>query len=1150
MELNKIQSSGSWGKAADDLNQNFSKVNNAVEEVKNATTRNKGYFSSDTELKSAFPSANVGDIAYVGSAYPYQTWAWDGSAWKKKNDAGGEESVNLGDYYTKEETNEKLAEADAKLSELGSKIDSETTRAQQAESALSKSISDEIARAKEAEEELENSVNANRYGYNVTVNGLKGGIHNIETAIKDVPSKFRMLGQKITFRTENGDWVTYHNESLSLYNYENVNDWIQEVGISSVQGDVNITNAPDYEDLTEAKDGTIKFADKEYSKDSFSGLGRVYLRKNIVDGVNVLTQDMISKPNTIYIIQYDYDLQGTEITIPENCVLKFNGGSISGASTVTGQNTIIDAGLVKIFGTDVAIAGSWNVTEAYPEWFGAKGDGVSDDTKAIKLSGKFGVNSTMVFQQKTYIVNVIQGIDNSQRHILFGLKTSHIKGNGAIIRLGDNNNCDLRNHKGFGSLFNIQSQESLVVENLTIDFNYAQNPIYQTEGRSQSVQENTQQNAFCIRDIKNVIIDSCTFIEHSGTNCIDWLMYDRWADGDMYVRVSNCKFLKCGKVSYYDNNGTIETAAHDVSTCALHYRTHNKTYKYKLDFFNNYIEGVGINAYNALECSSTELNFSDNIVEGFKYCVMPCAYVDHMNVMIANNKFLKTGCPISIWDRGYEEEVSIIDSFDNLVAINNTVEIDIPYWEETKDYICIVNGVDRRYGFLRTVAGVSRNYGGNLIIRNNNINYLNPEQIATAFETVGDISKVITFNLYQLCVDELTKSSMSDFIIDSNVITNSPIALLNILQVSKINHLRITNNIFYNIGYLADGGLMYWPITGNSNMTERGIDEIHILNNFIDNKNTIEDNKSILFGGGFVNPTLGSITYVEGNRYTKSNILSLISNYSVNINSENFFVTAPKGGNSVKPALKIGADIGHSYINTFWKVFEIWDGEKWIDGLGFPSMPASFAFNGIPREADMGSNPGCCKFNTSINKPVFWNGSYWVDANGIIIDYELTKPLIGDTDNRQSFIPKADSVGLQYFNTNLNKLVYWDGHKWVDADGINIQGVNAPLVGNNEDMKNLLHSLTNVNHGLRFFNHDLDKWLTFNGISGRMRFEDDKGYYAGRHKGGTDARTALTDSLGNYDEGYDFYDTDANKIYYFGYNGSTKVWRDAVGNIE
>ena len=122
MELNKINSSGNWGKAADDLNQNFSKVNNAVEQVKNATTRNKGYFSSEAALKSAFKSASFGDIAYVGRAFPYQTWAWNGSEWVKKNDNGGQESVNLGNYYTKSETDGKFTETDAKLSELGSEV--------------------------------------------------------------------------------------------------------------------------------------------------------------------------------------------------------------------------------------------------------------------------------------------------------------------------------------------------------------------------------------------------------------------------------------------------------------------------------------------------------------------------------------------------------------------------------------------------------------------------------------------------------------------------------------------------------------------------------------------------------------------------------------------------------------------------------------------------------------------------------------------------------------------------------------------------------------------------------------------------------------------------------------------------------------------
>ena len=202
--------------------------------------------------------------------------------------------------------------------------------------------------------EVENDVNSNRYGYNVTVNGLNGGIHTLESAINDVPSKHRMLGQKITFRTQNGDWATYHNESLSLDNYNNVNDWVQEVGISEVTGDVNINNAPDYEDLTEAKDGTIKFADKEYSADSFSGLGRVYLRKNIVDGKNVLTQDMVSKKDTIYIIQYDYNLTGAEITIPEGCVLDFQGGKVDNGS-LTCNNTIIKGSI----NGDVSISGTY-----------------------------------------------------------------------------------------------------------------------------------------------------------------------------------------------------------------------------------------------------------------------------------------------------------------------------------------------------------------------------------------------------------------------------------------------------------------------------------------------------------------------------------------------------------------------------------------------------------------------------------------------------------------------------------------------------------------------------------------------------------------------------------------------------------------------
>ena len=79
--------------------------------------------------------------------------------------------------------------------------------------------------------------------------------------------------------------------------------------------------------------------EKEYTSGSNNGMGRVVLRKNLVNGVNTLVQTMINKSNTIYVIQYDFTL-GEDITIPANCVLEFDGGSISGNYYVDFRNCL------------------------------------------------------------------------------------------------------------------------------------------------------------------------------------------------------------------------------------------------------------------------------------------------------------------------------------------------------------------------------------------------------------------------------------------------------------------------------------------------------------------------------------------------------------------------------------------------------------------------------------------------------------------------------------------------------------------------------------------------------------------------------------------------------------------------------------------
>lgn len=139
------------------------------------------------------------------------------------------------------------------------------------------------------------------------------------------------------------------------------------------EGGVEIVNNPDEEDLHSIEKSTdvhvLQFADKEYNASAFSGLGRVYLRKNISSNKNILTQAMMSKANTRYIIQYDYDLDGETITVPEGCTLDFQGGSISNGAIV-GNKTKIIASLYKIFAEDLVLSGTWNVAGGYAEWFG------------------------------------------------------------------------------------------------------------------------------------------------------------------------------------------------------------------------------------------------------------------------------------------------------------------------------------------------------------------------------------------------------------------------------------------------------------------------------------------------------------------------------------------------------------------------------------------------------------------------------------------------------------------------------------------------------------------------------------------------------------------------------------------------------------
>ena len=221
---------------------------------------------------------------------------------------------------------------------------------------------------------------------------------SLTQAIQLIPFRSRKIGQVITFLDEDGEWELFQFQGERVNQWNNATLWVDL--IKGIQG-ISII---DSEDITATvnnlNQASLTFADKNYNTTDYSGLGRVYLRKNIQSVVNpntgitystnLLTQNMLSKENTIYIIQYDYNLNGQTITIPSSCVLLFEGGSISNGSinfnkcSIEGEFKINNIIFTGNFISSV-IAPSTNTKEVLQSIIDAK-DFTSNEVLTIRFS--------------------------------------------------------------------------------------------------------------------------------------------------------------------------------------------------------------------------------------------------------------------------------------------------------------------------------------------------------------------------------------------------------------------------------------------------------------------------------------------------------------------------------------------------------------------------------------------------------------------------------------------------------------------------------------------------------------------------------------------------------------------------------------------
>lgn len=100
---------------------------------------------------------------------------------------------------------------------------------------------------------------------------------------------------------------------------------------------------------------TRKFDGKVSMSSAFSAVGTgascIITDSTKIELRNLLTPVMINQPNTIYEIRYDFDLNNTEITIPEGCILDFQGGNFSNGILHTDKTIVLGNPDSEIIGT-------------------------------------------------------------------------------------------------------------------------------------------------------------------------------------------------------------------------------------------------------------------------------------------------------------------------------------------------------------------------------------------------------------------------------------------------------------------------------------------------------------------------------------------------------------------------------------------------------------------------------------------------------------------------------------------------------------------------------------------------------------------------------------------------------------------------------
>lgn len=779
---------------------------------------------------------------------------------------------------------------------------------------------------------------------------------------------------------------------------------------------------PDDEDLTiTTLDGekVLQFKDKQYDSDSFSGLGRTYLRKNMVNGVNILTQNLFSNANTRYIIQYDYDLNGATITIPEGCVLDFQGGSLSNGS-LSGSYTQIIYGDKAIF-KGIAIEGTWNIPvirssmfsdienqDMICELFALTSDDVQNtvileygltcivSAKYNSVKGKYiGIllNSNTEFVLNGTITLLPNDLTNYEIVYLGSLENVIISGHGSIIG-------DLSTHTGtsgeWGMGVSIVGSKNVDIRGISIE--YCWGDLIYIGGNSSDIN-----------------ISRCTLRRGR-----------RQGISVVYGSLINIEYCRIYDIYGIDPQAAIDLEPNSGETVEnvtfIHNYAENCRVAFNIYGYYSTVKNVVVDDYTFKSVdSATTVKVFNYLYKAENVCFRRCYYSDdyeNTNYVVVNGF---TAC----------KNVTVEQSTFELSGLKLFV-----YGDNSEDILIANNRVSAPSASILGLVSDIR-------MEDNIFNAKHFYHYTTTNFTPKAYFKRNTINVS----NAITMKGIEDCIFDMNEINAPSACSFTVVGSMSLNGNKISNGVKVNGVNVI--------LSQNHIIVPEGIDFSVTLTDGTVYGNTIEYNNNTnctfnLTNSQLLRNKISSLGVVlissdsDGRNTVAENEFSYIGteniNYVVSLSSKDtlFGFNVLKTNDVTSRAISITGSgcryIGNTIEGTVTSSDPIYIyGNIYVDVAAYRRVGANADIPSFDDEKLFISTKGFMFFDTSYATPVWWDGYNWRTADGCV----FKRATSGNTASRpaSSYV----KVGAFYYDTTIGKPIWYKGSSvWVDATGAEV----------------------------------------------------------------------------------------------------------------